>query len=68
MSGRSEQLRAAGMTAWRTAVLLVATVVVLVLFAGMGFLVYRGRMDASPFVLMTGVVLGYLLRTIQSMA
>jgi len=56
------------MTAWRTAVLLVATVVVLVLFAGMGFLVYRGRMDASPFVLMTGVVLGYLLRTIQSMA
>jgi hypothetical protein len=40
MSERTGQLREAGMTAWRTAVLLVATV----------------------------VVLGYLLRTIQSMA
>ena len=56
------------MTAWRTAVLLVATVIVLVLFAGMGFLVYHGRMETGPFVLMIGVVLGYLLRAIQSMA
>ena len=68
MSGRTGQLREAGMTAWRTAVLLVATVIVLVLFAGMGFLVYHGRMEAGPFVLMIGVVLGYLLRAIQSMA
>jgi len=68
MSERTGQLREAGLTAWRTAVVLVATVIVLVLFAGMGFLVYRGRMEAGPFVLMTGVVLGYLLRAVQSMA
>jgi hypothetical protein len=31
----------------------------------MGFLVYRGEMEAGPFVLAVGVVLGYVLRTVQ---
>lgn len=65
MSERTEQLRRAGLTAWRTAVLVVATLLVLALFAVMGFLVYRGEMEAGPFVLAVGVVLGYVLRTVQ---
>lgn len=29
--------------------------------AGLGFLVYRGRVDAGPFLLLVGTVVGFVL-------
>ncbi|WP_276302037.1 hypothetical protein [Halorussus lipolyticus] len=64
-TSRSDRLRKAGATAWRTTVLVLATLLVALLFVGMGYLVYRGEISEGPFVLMTGVVLGYLLRAVH---
>lgn len=57
------QLREVGVTAWRATILAVATLLVLILYLGMAFLVYRGRMTDGPLILFTGVLLGYLLRS-----
>jgi hypothetical protein len=59
------RLRKAGVTAWRTLVLLVSALLVLVLFGGMAYLVYRGKMSDGPLVLFAGVILGYVLRLVQ---
>lgn len=61
----SDRLRKAGATAWRTTVLLLTTLLVALLFVGMGYLVYRGEISEGPLVLMTGVILGYLLRAVH---
>lgn len=58
-----KQLREVGVTAWRATVLAVATLLVLILYLGMVFLVYRGQMSDGPLILFTGVLLGYLLRS-----
>lgn len=57
-----DQIKRAGLTAWRTAVLVAVTLIVLVMFIGMAFLVYRGNMTEGPLILFAGVILGYILR------
>lgn len=59
----TKQLRDVGVTAWRATILAVATLLVLILYLGMAFLVYRGQMADGPLILFTGVLLGYLLRS-----
>jgi antibiotic biosynthesis monooxygenase (ABM) superfamily enzyme len=59
-------VKSAGVAAWRTAVLAAATLLVVVLFVGMGYLVYVDEMSEGPLVLFTGVILGYLLRYVHS--
>lgn len=61
----SEKIRDVGSTAYRTAILAVATLLVLIMFGGMAFLVYAGRMSDGPLILFTGVILGYILRGVQ---
>ena len=63
---RTARVKSAGVAAWRTAVLAAATLLVVVLFVGMGYLVYVGEMSEGPLVLFTGVILGYLLRYVHS--
>ena len=58
-------LRKAGHGAWRATILSATVVIVLVLFVGMAYLVYLGRMSDGPLVLFAGVVLGYLLRSVM---
>lgn len=62
-----EQLRDAGVGAWRMTVLVVATLLVVMLYVGMAYLVYRGQVADGPLVLFTGVILGYLLRAAQGL-
>lgn len=63
--GRRQRIQEAGLTAYRGAVLLGALVIVLGMFMGMAFLVSEGRMSAGPLVLFSGVILGYLLRSLK---
>lgn len=63
--GVRDQLREAGITAWKATVLTVVTVLLLVLYVGMVVLVFRGYMDDGPLLLFTGVLLGYLLHAIR---
>jgi anti-sigma-K factor RskA len=60
-----ERVREAGVTAWRAVVLAVAVLLVLAIYAGMAFLVYRGEMTEGPLILFSGVVLGYVLRLVH---
>jgi hypothetical protein len=60
------RVRRAGATAWRTTVLASATLLVSLLFVGMAYLVYVGELSEGPLVLFTGIVLGYVLRFVQS--
>ena len=60
-----QKIKEAGLTAWRTSLLAVATALVLVLYAGMAYLVYLDRVSSGPLVLFTGVLLGYLLRAVR---
>lgn len=60
------QLREAGVGLWRAIVLGVATLLVLIMYVGMAYLVYREQMSDGPLVLFTGVILGYLLRSVRS--
>lgn len=62
-----EQLRDAGVGAWRMTVLVVATLLVVMLYVGMAYLVYRGQVADGPLVLFTGVILGYLLHAAQGL-
>jgi len=39
----------------------IAAIVVLVTFAGLAFLVYRGQLDDGALLLYAGVILGYVL-------
>lgn len=57
-----QQIKQAGLSAWRAAVLAAVTLIVLVMFLGMGYLVYRGNMNEGPLILFAGVILGYILR------
>lgn len=41
---------------------LIVTTVVAMIFVGMWFLVYTGRMTAEPLILLSGVIIGYLAR------
>jgi anti-sigma-K factor RskA len=60
-----ERVREVSVTAWRAIVLVVAVVLVLAIYAGMAFLVYRGQMADGPLILFSGVVLGYILRLVH---
>ncbi|WP_178917173.1 hypothetical protein [Natronomonas gomsonensis] len=60
---KRESIRNAGYSAWRGTVLIGIGLVVLVMFVGMSYLVYLGRMSDGPLVLFVGVVLGFLLRS-----
>lgn len=68
MSDESPQarLKEAGITAWRLVVLGVGVMLILVLYVGMAYLVYMGRMEDGPIILFTGVILGYLLRSVRN--
>jgi hypothetical protein len=39
----------------------VAALVVLLIFAGLTILVYKGQMDSGPLLLYAGVILGYII-------
>lgn len=60
-----ERVREVSVTAWRAVVLAVAVLLVLAIYAGMAFLVYRGEMTEGPLILFSGVVLGYVLRLVH---
>jgi len=62
-----DQLKKAGSTAWRGTVLAAVTLIVLVMFLGMAFLVYRGNMTEGPLILFAGVILGYILRAARDL-
>jgi len=62
-----QQIKQAGLTAWRATVLAAVTLIVLVMFLGMAFLVYRGNMTEGPLILFAGVILGYILRTARDL-
>lgn len=64
-SNRGGPLRRAGMSAYRTVFLGAAAAIVLLIFAGMAYLVYLGHMGSGPLLLYAGVILGYLLRVTQ---
>jgi len=59
------KLKEAGLTAWRMAILGIAALLILVFYLGMAYLVYQGRMEDGPIILFTGVILGYLLRSVR---
>ena len=60
-----QKLKEAGFTAWRLAILGVATLLILILYVGMAYLVFLGRMTDGPLILFTGVILGYILRSVR---
>jgi hypothetical protein len=60
-----DRLRDAGLTAWRLSILGIATGLVLVFYVGLAYLVYRGRLSDGALLLFTGVILGYLLRSVR---
>jgi anti-sigma-K factor RskA len=62
-----DRLQEAGTTAWRTTVLATATVLILVIYLGMAYLVLRDQMSEGPLVLFTGVLMGYLLRSVREL-
>lgn len=62
-----DRLREASISAWRAAILATTTILVLILYLGMAVLVYRGQMADGPLVLYTGVILGYILRSVRGM-
>lgn len=64
--GRRQRIRNAGSSAYRTAVLAGATVLVLAMFFGMAFLVYQEKLSDGPLVLFAGVIVGYVLRAVQN--
>ncbi|MFB6173597.1 MAG: hypothetical protein ABEI39_03050 [Halobacteriales archaeon] len=43
----------------------IAAVVVLGVFAGLGFLVFRGTIDDGPLLLYAGVLLGYVIHAAE---
>jgi Ca2+/Na+ antiporter len=63
---RKESLREAGTRAWRTTVLVGATIIILGIYTGLAFLVYRDRIADGPFLLFTGVIVGYVMRSLQN--
>jgi hypothetical protein len=66
--GQSEvrsHVKGVGLTAYRLAVLAAVTLIVVGMFLGMAFLVYRGEMTEGPLILYGGVILGYLLRVVR---
>lgn len=56
-----ERLREAGARLHSVLLRAIAAVVVLVIFAGLAFLVYRGRMGEDGLLLYAGVIVGYLM-------
>ncbi|MFW5963463.1 MAG: hypothetical protein ACOCQM_01260 [Natronomonas sp.] len=62
---KRESIRNAGYSAWRGTLLVGIGLFVLVMFVGMAYLVYLGRMSDGPLVLFVGVVLGFLLRSVM---
>jgi ascorbate-specific PTS system EIIC-type component UlaA len=63
-----QKIKEAGFTAWRLAILGVATLLILILYLGMAYLVFLDRMTDGPLILLTGVILGYILRSVQDWA
>ena len=61
------RLRQARTTAWRTAQLSVATLVVLIMYGGLAYLVYQSRIADGPFLLFTGIIVGYVLCSIRGL-
>ena len=58
MSERVEGLQGAGRWVQRIAVQVVAATLVLVIFVGLGLLVYRGEMDDGALIFFSGIVVG----------
>lgn len=54
-------LREIGNTAWHSLVIIVVALVLLVSVAGLGFLVYAQRLTAEPFLLLVGIIVGFIL-------
>jgi hypothetical protein len=61
------RLRNAGITVWRATALAVAAILVIVMYAGIAYLVYRGKVGDGPLFLFTGVILGYVLRSARNL-
>lgn len=62
-----DRLRDAGISAWRAAIVTGTTLLVLIMYLGMVVLVYRGQMADGPLILFTGVILGYILRSVRGL-
>jgi len=61
----TDRIKEAGRTAVRTSVLAILALVVLVVYLAVAYLVWYERVDQSAFLLLTGVLLGYILRVVQ---
>ncbi|MFB6353377.1 MAG: hypothetical protein ABEJ92_04765 [Halobacteriales archaeon] len=57
----ADHLRQAGARLGAVLVRAIAAVVVLVMFGGLAYLVYVGRLDGGALLLYAGVILGYII-------
>lgn len=57
----NKRFREVGNAAWRSIVAVVIALALVVTVTGLGFLVYRQRITAEPFLLLVGIVAGFLL-------
>lgn len=59
--GAAERVKQAGARLQAVLMRAIAAVVVLVIFAGLAFLVFEGRLDGGALLLYAGVILGYII-------
>lgn len=57
----SDSIRRAGTVAFQSALTALVLGVLLLVTVGLGFLVFRGRMDPGPFLLLVGIMVGFCL-------
>lgn len=66
-SEKREWVGTVGTAAWQAGLTALALVVLVLTVAALGFLVYRGRITPEPFLLLTGIVVGFLLGRADAM-
>lgn len=59
--GAAEKVKQVGARLQGVLMRAIAAIVVLVIFAGLAFLVFEGRLDGGALLLYAGVILGYII-------
>jgi hypothetical protein len=65
-SEKRKWVGAVGSTAWRAGLAALALLVLMVTVAALGFLVYRERITPEPFLLLVGIIVGFLLGRVDA--
>jgi len=66
-SEKREWVDSVGSAAWRAGLTAIALLVLAVTVVALGFLVYQGRITPEPFLLLVGIVVGFLLGRVDAM-